>query len=229
MFPRLLHVGHLEVVDRELQLVGEAYIAVSRHTARLQVAGPHDVINRIHVLQERGDALQAIRQLGGNRIQIDASALLEVCKLRDLKPVKHHLPADAPGAQRGRFPIVFFELNVVLAQINSHCAQRLQIQILHVLRRRLQNDLQLHVLIQAIGILAVTPICRPPRRLHVCDFVWFGSKHAQKSLRRHCAGANFDVVWLLQDASTLGPEGLEAKDEFLKRWRLDFGWIHQLS
>ena len=122
MLPELVHVGLLEVVDGELQLVLQANLAVF-HGTPIGADDPDDVVNAIDVLQEGGDALQSVGQLGGDGIEIDAAALLEVGELGDLQAVEHDLPADAPGAERGRLPVVFFELDVVLAQVDADGAR----------------------------------------------------------------------------------------------------------
>src|SRR6185503_1137083 len=109
--------------------------------AVLRIARPYDVVNRIYILQERCDAFESISQFRGNWKKINTTALLKISKLRDLQTVEHDLPANSPSAQGWRFPIVFFELNVMLVQINSHRAQRFKIKLLHILRRRFQNDL----------------------------------------------------------------------------------------
>ena len=114
----------------------------------------------------------------------------------------------------------------MLAQVNAHRAERLQVKLLHVLRRRLQDHLQLVVLVKPVGILAIAAIGGPARRLHVGYLVGLWPKHTQKSFRRHGAGADIDVVGLLQDTSSLGPEGLEAEDEFLESRRIGLRWIH---
>ena len=84
---------------------------------------PNNVVNRINILQKCRDPFQPVGELGGNRQQVDSSALLEISELRDLEPIEHHLPADPPGAERWRFPVVFFELDVVLSKINPNRAQ----------------------------------------------------------------------------------------------------------
>jgi hypothetical protein len=56
-------------------------------------------------------------------MQIRSAALLKVSELRNLKAVEHHLPANSPGPQRGRLPVIFFKLDVVLAKINPDHAQ----------------------------------------------------------------------------------------------------------
>ena len=50
----------------------------------------------------------------------------------------------------------------MLAEVNPNRAQRLQVQLLHILRRRLQDHLQLHMLEQPVGIFSVTSIRRTP-------------------------------------------------------------------
>src|SRR5690242_327105 len=182
MLPRLLHVGSLEVVHRKLQLILQADLAVL-YRPSIRANDPRDVIDRIYILEKRSDSLQSIGQLSRDWIEIDTAALLEVRELRNLQPVEHYLPADAPRAQRRRLPIVFFELYVVLTQIDSDRFQRLQVQLLHIRRRWLQNDLELHVLEQPVRVLAITAIRRSPRRLHVSHVIGLRSQHAQEGLR----------------------------------------------
>ena len=116
----------------------------------------------------------------------------------------------------------------MLAEVNPNRAQRLQVQLLDILRRRLQDYLQLHMLEQPVGIFSVTSIRRTPRRLHIRDFVWLRTQHAQKRFRRHRSCARFDVIWLLEHASTFGPKRLQPQDELLKRRRI-FRGVSQKS
>ena len=122
MFPRVLHICRLKVVHGELQLIGQPHIAILHFVSRLRIARPHNVVDRIHILQKRADTLQAIRQLDRNREQVHAAALLEIGKLRDLQSIEHHLPAHAPRAQCRSFPVIFFELDIVLAEVDSNRA-----------------------------------------------------------------------------------------------------------
>src|SRR5579864_1027570 len=215
MSKRPFDLSVFKVVNRHLQLILIAHISVRHHASALRVLSPDDLINAVHVLQKCRDALQPIGQLGADRTKIDPAALLEVSELRDLQPVEHYLPADAPCSQRWRFPVVFFKLNVVLAQVNANGLERFQIKLLHVLLRRLQDHLKLHVLIKTVGIVAVTPVSRAARRLHVSDLVRLGPEHSQKSFRSHGSRAHFNVIRLLQHASALCPEFLQAEDKFL--------------
>src|SRR5690348_5976454 len=105
MLPHLLNVGHLEVINRELQLVSETHVAVGSRMPGVRVARPYDFVNRINILQEGRDSLQAVSQFGGNRKQIHSAALLKISELRDLQSIEHHLPANTPRAQSRRLPV----------------------------------------------------------------------------------------------------------------------------
>ncbi len=72
------------------------------------------------------------------------------------------------------------------------------------------------MLIEAVGILAVSAVGGTARGLHVGDTVGLGAEDAEKSFRRHGAGADFDIERLLQDAALASPELLQFEDEFLK-------------
>ena len=120
----------------------------------------------------------------------------------------------------GGFPVVFFKLDIVLPQINSNRAQRLEIELLHIFRRRLQDHLQLQVLEQPIGVLPVASVGRPTRGLHIGNPVRLRSQHAQECLGRHRSRPHFDVIGLLQYASPRGPKSLQPQDELLKRQRI---------
>ena len=98
--------------------------------------------------------------------------------------------------------------------------QRFQIELLHIRRRRLQDHLKLHVLEQAVGILAVAAVGGTARGLHVADAIGLGTEHAQEGLGRHGSGADLDVVGLLQDAAVVGPESLQAQHQFLEGQRI---------
>src|SRR6185295_17981717 len=106
--PQAIDVSHLKVVHRELHFVSQAHVAI------LYALRPFDVIYALNTLKECNQSLQPVGDFSGNQIQIDAAALLKVSELRDLETIQHHLPADAPGAQRGRLPVILFELDIVL-------------------------------------------------------------------------------------------------------------------
>ena len=69
--------------------------------------------------------------------------LLEVRELRDLHAVEEHLPADAPGAEGRRLPVVFLESDVVDRRVDSERPQGLQVQLLDIVGRRFEDHLKL--------------------------------------------------------------------------------------
>ena len=118
----------------------------SRTSRYFTPARPLEVEHAVDALQHHRDPLEAVGQLRGNRRQLDAAGLLEVGELRDLHAVEQHLPADAPGAERRRLPVVFFEADVVLARVDAARLEALEIELLHIVGRRLEDHLKLVVL-----------------------------------------------------------------------------------
>src|SRR5580704_7663465 len=145
-------VGQFEVVFRKLALVLKTHLAIA------DAGRPLDVVDAVDILQECDDALEAIGELGGDEVEIESTALLEVGELRDFHAVEHDLPADAPGTQRWRFPVVFFELDVVLGEVYADGLKAAEILVDDVGWRWLQDHLKLLVLVEAIGIFAVTTV-----------------------------------------------------------------------
>src|ERR1700694_157799 len=78
-FPQHADVGQLEVVFGKLALVFKTHLAIA------DSRGPLDVVDAVDILEEGDDPLKTVRQLGGDQIEIEAAALLEVGKLRDLE------------------------------------------------------------------------------------------------------------------------------------------------
>ncbi len=87
-----LGVAVLKVVGRLLHLVLVVHVAVAHGV------GPLQVVDVVHALQIHGQALQAIGDLAGDGLAVDAAHLLEVGELRDLHAVEPNLPAQAPSA-----------------------------------------------------------------------------------------------------------------------------------
>ena len=153
----------IERVLRLLDLLAHPDVAVCL------AAAPLHVEHVVDLLQEHRDAFHAVGDLAGDRRQVHAAHLLEIGELRDLGSVQHHLPADAPGAERRRLPVVFFEPDVVLPRIDADRFEAVEIDLLHFVGRRLEDHLQLVVLEQAIRILPEPAVIRPARRLNVGD------------------------------------------------------------
>jgi hypothetical protein len=91
-------------------------------------------------------------------------------------------------------------VNCVISWPSNRTCQ-LQVQLLHVVRRRLEDDLELLVLEQPVRVLAEAAVGRPPGRLHVGDAPVGRAEHAQERLRVHRAGAHLDVEGLLEETA----------------------------
>ena len=215
--PQHLDVGELEVVFRELELVLEAHVAVG------DAGSPFDVIDAVDILEECRDALEAVSQLGRDEVEIEAATLLEVGELGDLEAIEHHLPADAPGAEGGGFPVVLFELDVVLGEVDADGGEGAEVLIDDVGGRGLEDDLELLVLVEAIGIFAVAAVGGSAAGLDVGDALGVGAEDAEEGFRGHGAGADFDVVGFGDDAAAVGPIFLEGEDGVLEGFHVGRG------
>ncbi len=87
---------------------------------------------------------------------------------------------------------------------------------MHLVRRGLEDHLQLQVASQAERVFAVAGVGRTPRRLHVGHPVGLGAEDPQKALRMHRARTNLQIVRLLDDAAAIGPIALEIEDQRLQ-------------
>ena len=100
--------------------------------------------------------------------------------------------------------------------------QRLEIEVLEVRRRRLQDHLVLVVVLQPVGVLAVAAVLGAARGLDVGGAPGLGAERAQRRGRVEGAGAHLHVVGLQDDAALLGPVALERQDQVLEGQRLRF-------
>src|ERR1043166_2912327 len=71
-------------------------------------------------------------------------------------------------------------------------------------------------MLQSVGIVAITAILGPARRLNVGGFPGLRSERTQKSCRVRGAGADFQVDRLQQSAALAAPVVLQSKDYLLK-------------
>src|SRR5688500_1245958 len=203
-------VRQFEVVARLLDLVLVKHVAIGHS------GGPQQVVHAFLALQVHGQALQAIGNLAQHRLAGEAADLLEVGELGDLHAVEPHFPAQAPSAERRRFPVVLDAADVVLARRGAEALQRIEVQRLDLERRRLEHHLVLVVVLQAVGIFAVAPVFRAARGLHISRFPQLPADGAQESGGVERAGADLHVVGLQQHASLAVPEGVELRDELLE-------------
>ena len=111
------HIGELEVVARLLDLVLVIDVAVGDLAKRS--VGPHEVVEALDALQVHREPLEAVGDLAHDRAAVEAADLLEVGELGDLHAVQPHLPAETPGAQRRRLPVVLDQADVVDARVDA--------------------------------------------------------------------------------------------------------------
>ena len=102
-------------------------------------------------------------------------------------------------------------------EIDADRGERLQIEVLKVLRRRLHDHLELIVVLQAVGVFAVAAVLGPARRLHIGRVPRLRPERAQGGRGMEGAGAHLHVVGLQDHAALLGPEPLQSEDKALER------------
>src|SRR5207247_1103173 len=146
----------------------------------------------------------------------DPAHLLEVGELTDLHAVEPNFPTEPPGTQGRALPIILDKADVVQAGIDADCREAREIELLAVRRRRLEDDLELIVLLQPIGIFPIAAIGRPPRGLHIGGAPGLGAESAQRSRRMERAGPDLDIVRLQNDAALLRPEALQIENKRLE-------------
>ena len=195
---------------RELDLLLEPDVAVGHAGPPLEI---EDVVDAVH---EHADAFAAVGDLDRDRRELHSTRLLKVGELTDLHSIHQHLPADAGGAERGGFPVVLIETDVVRLRLDAERGQRFEVEVLHVGRRRLQDDLELVVPIDAERVLAVPSVDRPARGGAVGHAPRLRPQDAEEGVRVHRPGAHLDVVRLLQQRPFRGPVLLQSQDQLLK-------------
>jgi len=203
-------VGGLEIIFGVFELFLTADLAVGDACAVFLVPDGFGVVERDE------DAFEPVGDLDRDGVERHAAHLLEVGELRDLLPVEPDLPTQAPRGDGGLFPVIFHEADVVLARVNAEGFKRLKVEFLRVARVGLEDDLILGVQLEAVGVLAVTPVIGADRRLDVRHVPRLGSEHAQEGGRVHRPCAHLGVVGLCDQASVRCPEVLKFEDDFLK-------------
>ena len=208
-----LGVGQLERVSGELILLLSPHVSVER------VGRPAQLVDVVDVLDIHRDALEPVGDLSGDGSEVEPARLLEVRELRDFLPVEEDLPADAPRPESGRLPVVLLEAHVVSGRVDPEGRQARQVDVLDVGRRRLEDHLELLVLVETVRVLTVAAVGGAPGGLHVSHAPWPGTEHSKERFRMHRPGADLAVPRLMDQAAALGPEDLKREDDLLKRQR----------
>jgi hypothetical protein len=107
----------------------------------------------------------------------------------------------------------------VLQRVDAHRPEGVEVQFHVVIGARLHDDLELVVVLQAVGILAVPPVRRAAGRLHVGGVPRLGTEGPQERRGIERSGADLDVVRLVDHATFIGPELLQGQNEILKKHR----------
>ena len=199
----------LEIERGLLHLVLVIDVAVSH--AALRAVGPDEVVDALDALQVHREALETVGDLAHHGLAVEPARLLEVRELRDLHAVQPDFPAESPGAERRRFPVVLDEAQVVHQRVDAECHQRAEVAFDEVVRRRLHHDLELVVVLEPERVVAVSAVCRPPARLHIRGVPGFRAERAQERRGVESAGADFHVVGLQQHAALLRPVALDTR------------------
>ena len=203
-------VAAVEVVLRLLHFVLVVDVAVSNAFI------PSEIVDAVHALQIHGDAFEAVGDFHGSRRKIQAAHLLEIRELAHFHAVEPDFPAEAPGAQSGRFPVILHKTDVVFCGVDAEGAKAAKVEILGVFRVGLHNDLELEVPLQTVGVLAVASVLGTAAGFHICNTPRFRSEHAQKCVRVESTRTALDADGLFDNAAVLAPVALERHDYVLK-------------
>ena len=179
-----------------------------------------DLLEVVDTLQRHDDAFDAIGDLDRNGIQHQPPGLLEVGELGDLETVEPDLPAQAPGAERRRGPVVLDESDVMRVHVDAERLEAGQVHLLGVARVRLEDHLELGVGLQPVRVLAVPRVVGSDTGLDVPDGPRLRAEDAQHGGGVGGASTDLGVERLDDHRSTLGPESLQGQQHVLHGQRL---------
>jgi hypothetical protein len=94
-------------------------------------------------------------------------------------------------------------------RVYTESLKALKVEVLYVLGRWLHDYLELVIVLKTIRIFTIATVCRPSGGLNISHLPGLRAKHAQKCGRIKCAGANFYIIGLLNDAAFISPVFLE--------------------
>jgi hypothetical protein len=207
-------IGVLEVVSRLLALVLQEHVAVGDRASRR--LGPEKVVDALHPLQVHRNPFEPVGDFAGDGPAFEPAHLLEIGELCHLHAVQPDLPAQPPGTEGRRLPVVLDETDVVNEWIDSELSQRFQIELLDRVGRGLHDDLELIVVLQPIRVLAIATVRRAPRRLHIGSVPRLRANRPQEGAGMKGACADLHVVRLEDHAALATPIALKLEDEVLK-------------
>src|SRR3546814_658206 len=90
-----------------------------------RIASPDQVVDGLDFLDVHRQPLEAVSDLAGDRPAFETADLLEVRELRDFHAIQPDFPAEAPGTECRRFPVVLDEADVMRQRVEPQLPQRL--------------------------------------------------------------------------------------------------------
>ena len=121
---------------------------------------PGQVLEMGYALQSHHDSLESVGDLDRDGLERLAAGLLEVGELGDLLAVQPDFPSETPGPERRRLPVVFDETDIVAEGVDPQSCQRVEVDLLRIPGVWFQDDLELVVLLHAVGVFAVAAVGR---------------------------------------------------------------------
>src|SRR5262245_36259940 len=218
MLEQEFRVGLLEIVARVFLLGLEKDVAVGDLVFAL-AAVEIEIEHVVDVLHIHGETLEPVSQFAGNGIAVEAADLLEIGELRYLHAVEPDFPPEAPGAERRALPIVLDEADVVLEGIDAESAEAVEIDVLDVGCLRLQDHLELVVMLEPVGVLAIAAVLGAAGGLHVSRAPGLRPKRAKRGRGVKGPRPHLQIIGLENHAALVGPKALELEHQVLKGGR----------
>ena len=177
---------------------------------------PNEVIDVFHALQVHRQAFDAVGNFAEYGRAVDAADLLEVGELGYFHAVEPNFPTQAPCTEGGVFPVVFDKTDVVDFGVDAQFAQGIKIEVLDIGGSGLEGNLELVIVLQAVGVVAVAAVFRAAAGLDVGGKPRLGAECAQAGGGMGSTCADFHVERLDDGAAFVCPECLQFKDDLLK-------------
>ena len=208
-------IAVFEVVGGLFDFVLVVHVAVGDGVA-VERFCPNEVIDVFHALQIHRQAFDAVGDFAEYGGAVDAADLLEVGELGHFHAVEPDFPAQAPCAEGGVFPVVFDEADVVDFGVDAQFAQGVEIEVLDIGGSGFEGDLELVIVLQAVGVVAVAAVFGAAAGLDVGGKPRLGAERAQAGGRVGSTGADFHVERLDDGAAFVCPECLQFEDDLLE-------------
>ena len=216
--PILDKAGRPVILDRHPPTVTGLALALgfTNRLSLLSYQGKAEFQTAITRAKSRVEQYAEERLFDRDGVNLDTAHLLEVGELRNLHAVQPDLPAKPPGAERRALPVVLDEADVVICRVDSNSLKRVEVELLGVHRRGLDEHLELIVVLQAVGVLAVAAVSGTAARLRIAGAPSAGAERAERRGGMEGAGADLRVIGLHDDATLGAPVLLELQNDVLE-------------